>query len=125
MNEKKKYSYSYSAQENKEIKRIREKYTEPSERETKLEQLHRLDESVTKSAMAVSLTVGILGALILGFGMSCIMVWSEKMFVPGIIFGIIGIIISVLAYPIYKIKAEKKRKEIAPLILKLTDELIK
>lgn len=125
MNEKKKYSYSYSAQENKEIKRIREKYTEPSERETKLEQLHRLDESVTKSAQAVSLTVGILGALILGFGMSCIMVWSEKMFVPGIIFGIIGIVISVLAYPIYKIKAEKKRKEIAPLILKLTDELIK
>ena len=125
MNEKKKYSYSYSAQENKEIKRIREKYTEPSERETKLEQLHRLDESVTKSAQAVSLTVGILGALILGLGMSCIMVWSEKMFVPGIIFGIIGIVISVLAYPIYKIKAEKKRKEIAPLILKLTDELIK
>ncbi len=125
MNEKKKYSYSYSAQENKEIKRIREKYTEPSERETKLEQLHRLDESVTKSAQAVSLTVGILGALILGFGMSCIMVWSENMFVPGIIFGIIGIIISVLAYPIYKIKAEKKRKEIAPVILKLTDELIK
>ena len=125
MNEKKKYSYSYSAQENKEIRRIREKYTEPSERETKLEQLHRLDESVTKSAQAVSLTVGILGALILGFGMSCIMVWSDKLFVPGIIFGIIGIIISVLAYPIYKIKAEKKRKEIAPLILKLTDELIK
>ena len=125
MNEKKKYSYSYSAQENKEIKRIREKYTEPSERETKLEQLRRLDESVNKSAMAVALTVGILGALILGFGMSCIMVWSDKLFVPGIIFGIIGIIISVLAYPIYKIKAEKKRKEIAPLILKLTDELIK
>ena len=125
MNEKKKYSYSYSAQENKEIKRIREKYTEPSERETKLEQIRRLDESVTKSAQAVSLTVGILGALILGLGMSCIMVWSEKMFVPGIIFGIIGIVISVLAYPIYKIKVEKKRKEIAPLILKLTDELIK
>ena len=108
MNEKKKYSYSYSAQENKEIRRIREKYTEPNERETKLDQLRRLDESVTKSAMAVSLTVGILGALILGFGMSCIMVWTEKMFVPGIIFGIIGIVISALAYPIYKIKSEKK-----------------
>ena len=125
MNEKKKYSYSYSAQENKEIKRIREKYTEPDERETKLEQLYRLDESVTKSAMAVSLTVGILGALILGLGMSCVMVWAEKMFVPGIIIGIIGLIVTVLAYPIYKIKVEKKRKEIAPLIIKLTDELMK
>lgn len=125
MNEKKTYSYSYSAAENKEIKRIREKYTEPDERETKLEQLRRLDESVNKSAMAVALTVGILGALILGFGMSCVMVWTDKMFVPGIVIGLIGLIITVLAYPIYKIKAEKKRKEIAPLILKLTDELIK
>lgn len=125
MNEKKKYSYSYSAAENKEIKRIREKYTEPDERETKLEQLRRLDESVNKSAMAVALTIGILGALILGFGMSCVMVWTDKMFVPGIVIGLIGLIITVLAYPIYKIKAEKKRKEIAPLILKLTDELIK
>ena len=124
MNEKKKYSYSYSAQENNEVKRIREKYTEPSEREMKLEQLRRLDESVTKTAIAVSLTVGIIGALILGFGMSCVMVWSEKMLVQGIILGIIGIIISASAYPIYKITAEKKRKEIAPLILKLTDELI-
>lgn len=125
MNEKKKYSYSYSAAENKEIKRIREKYTEPDERETKLEQLRRLDESVNKSAMAVALSVGILGALILGFGMSCVMVWTDKMFVPGIVIGLIGLIITVLAYPIYKIKAEKKRKEIAPIILKLTDELIK
>lgn len=123
MNEKN--IYSYSAQENEKIKRIRDKYTEPDKKETKYEQLRRLDASVTKSAMAVSLTVGILGALILGFGMSCIMVWTDKMFVPGIIFGIIGIVISVLAYPIYKIKTEKKRKEIAPLILKLTDELIK
>lgn len=125
MNEKKTYSYSYSAQENKEIKRIREKYTEPDERETKLEQLRRLDESVNKSAMAVALSVGILGALILGFGMSCVMVWTDKMFVPGIIFGIVGIAVCAFAYPAYKIKASKKRKEIAPIILKLTDELIK
>ena len=58
MNEKKKYSYSYSAQENKEIKRIREKYTEPSERETKLEQLHRLDAR-TKIILTVVFIVSI------------------------------------------------------------------
>ena len=125
MNEKKTYSYSYSAAENKEIKRIREKYTEPDKRETKLEQLRRLDASVSKTSVSVSLTIGIIGALILGFGMSCVMVWSENMFVPGIIFGIIGIAVCAFAYPAYKIKASKKHKEIAPLILKLTDELIK
>ena len=103
MNEKK--TYSYSAQENKEIKRIREKYTEPDERETKLEQLRRLDASVHNTAVSVSLAVGIIGALILGLGMSCVMVWADKMFVPGIIFGIIGIVICAFAYPAYKIKA--------------------
>ena len=123
MNEKN--TYYYSAKENEEIKRIRDKYREPDKKETKLEQLRMLDKSVTKSVTAVSLTVGILGALILGLGMSCIMVWAEKMFVAGIIFGILGIVICALAYPIHKRKTEKKRKEIAPLILKLTDELQK
>lgn len=123
MNEKN--TYYYSAKENEEIKRIRDKYCEPDKKETKLEQLRKLDKSVTKSVTAVSLTVGILGALFLGFGMSCIMVWPEKMFVAGIIFGILGIVICALAYPIHKRKTEKKRKEIAPLILKLTDELTK
>lgn len=123
MNERQTYSYSYSADENAEIKRIREKYTEPNERETKLAQLRRLDSSVHKTATAFSLSVGIIGTLLLGFGMSCIMVYDW--FIAGITTGIAGIILALLAYPVYRLKAEKKRKEIAPLIIKLTDELIK
>lgn len=123
MNEKKTYSYSYSAAENKEIKKIREKYTSPDEREARLEQLRRLDASVHNKAAILSLIVGIIGALILGFGMSCVLVYDW--FAVGIAVGIIGLIITILAYPIYKIKAEKLRKEIAPAILKLTDELMK
>lgn len=125
MNEKKTYSYSYSAAENKEIKRIREKYTEPDKRETKLEQLRRLDASVSKTSVSVSLTIGIIGALILGFGMSCVMVWSENMFVPGIIIGIIGLAIAFLAYPAYKMTLKKMRNKVGPTIIRLTDELIK
>ena len=105
MNKKQTYTYSYSAEENKEIKRIREKYSEPDEREAKLEQLRRLDASVHNKAAVLSLTVGIIGALILGFGMSCILVYDW--FAAGIAVGIIGLIITIIAYPIYKIKAEK------------------
>lgn len=125
MNEKKKYYYSYSAAENKEIKRIRDKYIDPDENETKLEQLRRLDASVHNTAAVVALSVGIIGALILGFGMSCVTVWADNMFVQGIIIGITGIIITVFAYPTYKMVLKKKRKKIAPIIIKLTDELIK
>lgn len=123
MNKKQTYTYSYSAEENKEIKRIREKYSEPDEREAKLEQLRRLDASVHNKAAVLSLTVGIIGALILGFGMSCILVYDW--FAAGIAVGIVGLIITIIAYPIYKIKAEKLHKEVSPVILKLTDELMK
>ena len=125
MNEKKTYSYSYSAAENAEIKKIRDKYAKPDERETKLEQLRRLDASVNKTSVGISLTIGIIGALILGFGMSCVMVWTEKMFVPGIVIGIVGLAITVLAYPAYQMTLKKMRNEVGPTIIRLTDELIK
>lgn len=125
MDEKKIYSYSYSADENNEIKKIREKYTQANKTETKLDQLRRLDASVHNRASVLSITVGIIGTLLLGIGMTGVTVWADKMFVPGIIIGTIGIITVCLAYPLYKIKSEKVRKEITPIILKLTDELMK
>ena len=126
MNKEKTNYYSYSAAQNKEIQKIRDKYTETyDKKETKLDQLRRLDASVNNTAVAVSLAVGIIGALILGFGMSCVLVWAGKMFVPGIFFGIIGIIITVSAYPIYKATVKRKHKEVAPIIIKLTEELVK
>lgn len=125
MNENKTYSVSYSAQENREIQRIRNKYAPPDEREAKLEQLRRLDASVDNKATALSLTVGIIGTLLFGFGMSCVLVWSDKLFFYGLIFGLIGVAVCAAAYPLFKAVSEKKRKEIAPLIVKLADELLK
>lgn len=123
--DKEKNTYLYSAAESKEIKRIREKYETPEKKDSKMDQLRKLDASVRNAAVASSLAVGTIGALILGFGMSCALVWSDKMFTAGIVFGIIGIIIAAFAYPVYKTVTEKKRKKVAPLILKLTDELLK
>ena len=44
------FSYTYSAKEQAELKRIREKYTETTETEDKLTRLRRLDASVTGTA---------------------------------------------------------------------------
>ena len=66
------FTYSYSASQQAEIKKIREKYI-PKE-ESKLEQLRRLDESTTKPGMVAALTMGIIGTLIMGLGMCCTMV---------------------------------------------------
>ena len=70
--DKEKFSYTYSAKEQEEINRIRKKYMAE---ENKMEQLRRLDAGVTEKATAVSIIVGIAGALIMGIGMCCAMVW--------------------------------------------------
>ena len=127
------FSYTYSAKEQAELKKIREKYTPPTEVEDKMERLRRLDASVTQTAQAVALIIGILGALILGIGMSLIMTDLAAFFgldhttamVIGVIIGVVGGILASLAYPIYHAIVKAKRKKIAPEILRLTDELMK
>lgn len=121
---KESFSYIYSAKQQEEIKKIREKYV-PAEGIDKMEQLRRLDAGVTQKANVISLVAGIVGALILGVGMCCCMVWAGKRFVPGIIIGVIGIAVILAAYPLYNHVSKKERKKIAPEILRLTDELMK
>ncbi len=127
------FSYTYSAKEQAELKRIREKYTPPTETEDKMARLRRLDAGVTQTAQTVSLIFGVVGALILGFGMSLIMsdLWQIVGFhrntaiVVGVIVGILGGASVSLAYPIYHAIIKAKRKKIAPEIIRLTDELMK
>ena len=117
------FSYVYSAPEQQEVKRIREKYI-PKE-ESKLDQLRRLDESTTKRGMALSLMTGTTSALILGVGMCCCMVWGGWLFVPGIGVGVLGILGVSMAYPMYTSVTKKERERVASEILRLTEELMK
>ncbi len=117
------FQYTYSAREQAEIKRIRSKYT-PKE-ESKLEQLRRLDASATQKATMYAIIVGVIGALILGAGMSCCLVWTDALLMPGIVIGLIGMAVVAAAYPLYNRTLKKARERIAPEILRLTDELMK
>ena len=89
-----------------------------------MDQLRRLDESATKPGTIAALIVGIISTLLLGVGMFCTMVWTETMFIPGIIIGVIGIVGISVAYPLYNHITKKQRKKLAPEILRLTDELM-
>ena len=95
-----------------------------------MEQLRKLDRQVTQKAQAWAIALGVVGALILGTGMSIAMtdltgfLGGTAMFI-GIPVGLIGIVLVALAYPVYNRILKKERQRIAPEILRLTDELIK
>lgn len=122
------FTYTYSARQQEEIKRIRSKYTEPEE--DKMDQLRRIDSRVTQKAQAWAIAVGVIGTLIMGAGMSIAMtdltgfVGGTAMIV-GIPVGVVGMLLVGAAYPIYRYILKKERKRMAPEILRLTDELMK
>lgn len=126
--EEKTFNYTYSARQQEEIKLIRKKYAAPEE--DKMEQLRTLDRRVTQKAQARAIALGVVGALILGTGMSLAMtdlsglLGGIAMFI-GIPVGIVGIVLVALAYPVYNRVLKKERQRIAPEILRLSDELMK
>ena len=128
MENKEGFSFTYSAQQQKEVEAIRKKYL-PQE-ETKIEQLRRLHAIPTQKAQAVSIAVGIIGTLIMGTGMSLAMTdigaaLGSLAMIIGIAVGLVGMVLVALAYPIYNRVLKKQREKIAPEILLLSDELLK
>ena len=127
MENKEGFSFTYSAEQQKEIETIRDKYL-PKEAD-KMEQLRKLHQVPTQKAQAASLAVGIIGTLIMGIGMSLAMTdigsaLGSLAMVIGIAIGIVGMVLVALAYPIYNRVLQKEREKIAPEILRLSDELL-
>lgn len=118
------FDYTYSAPEQDEVRRIRDKYLPPEEHQNKLERLRSLDASVTKKGSVWSLILGILSTLVMGAGMSMCMVWPDTLLIPGIAVGIAGMAGVALAYPVYAAITRKERERLAPEILRLTEELL-
>ena len=128
MENKEGFHFTYSAAQQQEVEDIRKKYL-PKE-EDKMEQLRKLHAIPTQKAQAASLAVGIIGALIMGTGMSLAMTdigaaLGSLAMVLGIGVGIVGMVLAALAYPLYNRVLKKQRERIAPEILRLSDELLK
>ena len=124
MNQENTFSYKYSAKENQEVQEIRKKYLPQSE--SKLDELKRLDGYVQNSGVWDSLCVGIGGLLVFGLGMCLTMqvigsgIW---MIVLGVLFGIVGMVGMLAAYPVYRSVFSKTKAKYTPKILELIEEL--
>lgn len=118
---KEQFEYTYSAEQQAEIEKIRSKYLPKAD--DRLERLRKLDESVTKKGTMVGITLGIVGCLLFGAGLSLVLVIGEEMVVASVLLGVPAIVAMVVAYPLYKMITEREMERIAPQILALTEEL--
>ncbi len=115
------FEYNYSAEKAREVEAIRRKYEEP--KEDKFEQLKALDRQAERRGQILSIAIGIIGTLILGTGMSMVMVGQVTYFIPGVVIGIVGALALGAAYPIYKKVTQKDRDKVAGQVLALVKQI--
>ena len=126
------FEYTYSAKAQQEIRAIRQKYMPAEPQEDKLGRLRRLDRAASSRATVAALVTGIVGALVMGCGMSLVMTDISALFgltqaqalPPGIGIGVAGMVPVCLAYPVYNRTLKRQRARIAPEILRLSEELM-
>lgn len=99
---------------------IRKEYMERGT--TKLDQLQALDTKVKTPGIVAASIIGIVGALVMGTGMSNVMVWSNMTLGLGL--GIPGLLMVCLAWPVYKAITGHRKKKYAKQIMELSDAVI-
>ena len=113
------FNYTYSARKDDEL---RQKYMPQPEDET-MTALRALDGKISSPGTAAGIAVGVVGTLVLGLGMSCVMVWSGPWFIPGILIGLVGIAGIAAAYPLYDRITKRQREKYAEELAHLMAEL--
>ncbi len=110
------------------VQKIRTQYTEKEH--TQLDALKELDAKVKRPANIFAYIFGSVSAIIMGSGMSLVMtdigssIGVEDNMAPGIIIGILGMLMAIINYPIYKKLLASRRKKYADQIMKLSDKIM-
>ena len=110
------------------VQKIRTQYTEKEH--TQLDDLKELDAKVKRPANMFAYIFGSVSAIIMGSGMSLVMtdigsiIGIENTMAPGIIIGIIGMLMAIINYPIYKRILTSRKKKYADQIMKLSDQIM-
>lgn len=122
----KKFDYNYTAptqEERKEIEALRNKYLPEEKREMgNLEKLRFLDKKAHAFPTLLGITLGVVGTLIFGLGLTLILQWGLLLW--GSLVAVIGLIPLALAYPIYKKSLQKRKEKYSEEILSLSNDLL-
>ena len=110
------------------VQKIRTQYTEREN--TQLDTLKALDKKVKKTANVLAVVFGSISAVVMGSGMSLVMtdigsiIGMESPMFPGIIIGVVGLVMALLTYPMYKKILNSRKKKYASEIIKLSDSIM-
>lgn len=108
--------------------KIRTQYMEkqPSE----LEELRELDAAVKRPANVFAYVFGSISAVVMGCGMSLVMtdigttLGMTSTMLPGIALGIVGMVLALINYPIYKSILASRKAKYADQILALSEKIM-
>lgn len=110
------------------VQKIRTQYTEKEH--TRLDELKELDTKVKRPANVFAYVFGSISAIIMGSGMSLVMtdigssIGMEDAMVPGIVIGVVGMLMTIVNYPIYKKMLASRRKKYADKIMELSNKIM-
>ena len=110
------------------VEKIRTKYVE--KKDSSLDELRKLDRKVKAPAEVFAYIFGSISALIMGAGMSLVMTDVANMLglgdmtVPGIAVGVVGMVLAIVNYPIYKGILTSRKKKYADKILALSNKIL-
>lgn len=115
-------TYVFSAEQQNEVRKILEKYLPHDE--DKMEELRKLDRSVTRPGTVAALLLGIAGGIAHGIGIRYTLTAAGTVSYFGVISSIIGLFIIFGAYPVYRLITRRLRRKMAPQIIRLCRELL-
>ena len=108
--------------------KIRAQYMEKES--TELDALRRLDAKVKRPASVFAYIFGSVSAVIMGAGMSLVMtdigstIGMDSTMIPGIAIGVVGMIMALVNYPIYKGILNSRKKKYGAEILSLSEKIM-
>ena len=117
------FTYTYAPRKNAEVEEIRRKYAPASVPDQRLERLKQLDKKCERPGMYVSILVGIIGTALFSAGM--LFIFGMQKYFIGVFVIAAGLCIMGLALPVYSVITEKRRKQYAPEIIRLSEEIEK
>ncbi len=110
------------------VQKIRSQYMEKGANE--LDELKTLDKKVKHPANVFAYTFGSIAALVMGSGMSLVMtdvgelVGITESMASGIVIGVIGMIMAIANYPIYKRILASRKEKFAAQIMEISDKIM-